>query len=300
MTLALREVRFCLIALEAECDGVLAVCLINLHDLQSVNQPFFQDIKHRFLHVDFLSALVTSGAGFYYHSIGGSGCPCPATAGHGRGQADSHQVSRQGTKVNSSWTGVSGSPSKALRYLVQIFGRAVRAGIGINVQAAVAALVHGAGPAVPAYQHERQFLVLFHSTRLPLVRNIVQIVRRDRIAEGDAVGAGHGGVQAHRLDSPTLLPALVADRAGHGPPCYRAERIPVQLRAVQPVLDREQVAEDHNVVPIVSETVMSQEPRDGPDVLSGQLLAFRREGPELGRGVARAMLYSLQAQVWIP
>ena len=35
---------------------------------------------------------------------------------------------------------MSGSPSKALRYLVQIFGRAVRAGIGINVQAAVAAL----------------------------------------------------------------------------------------------------------------------------------------------------------------
>ena len=37
--------------------------------------------------------------------------------------------------------------------------------------------------------------------------------------------------------------------------------------AVQPVLDREQVAENHDVVPIVRETVMSQEPRDGSDVV---------------------------------
>ena len=32
----------------------------------------------------------------------------------------------------------------------------------------------------------------------------------------------------------------------------------------------------------------------------GKHMGLCGEGPELGRGVARAMLYSLQAQVWIP
>ena len=38
------------------------------------------------------------------------------------GEALLRQVSRQGTKVTSARTGVSGSPSKALRYLVQMRG----------------------------------------------------------------------------------------------------------------------------------------------------------------------------------
>lgn len=42
--------------------------------------------------------------------------------------------------------------------------------------------------------------------------------------------------------------------------------------------DREQVAENHDVVPIVSEPVMAQKPCDGLDILPGQLLSLCGEG----------------------